>query len=1154
MLKKIFINLCFIFFSIASIFAFPEDKWKTAIRPDYTQIDAYVKECGINCGSTPQEVAKKVTEICTSDIEKARAIFDWLAYNISYDTSYSIHSSKETFKKKKGVCQGYAELYRTMATSVGLNCIMVTGEAKGTIDYKAGEKTGGHAWNLISLEDREILLDSTWGAGFVQNGSFIRKFKPEWFDPHPAIYIFTHRPDSSEYQLLEPLVSSYLFEQLPDVDPIVCEMGFDPCYVYTFFMEHPEHNEFTIYSSFYGSLRKQITFLEMPLQHDLNINEPYTIKLKSDLEVEISNTIDKQIDENGIQTFIIQSSSTAGVHIKLLNKSSYLLGYSIVKDRKKFSKREPLFVQTPIYRGFPEAMYLLMEYIQTGESFFEGFLISNTEVPVSHWNKFGKKLEHKGWSDWDPVYSIKLRDACNYCNYKSTEDGLNECYTFLDNKILCDFSANGYRLPTVNELKKIYESYKDIDIADYAWSEKNSSGYINLIAERAKDSFNLYDILGNAREICYDPELDVYGTMGGSYRDSVEEILSFTFHTNEEESLDIDKPIDLAGIRLVLNGPKSTDEILRFGELYYSGGKVQQDFNKAFLFFEKAALENKIEALNYLGVMYKDGLGCEQNNQKALKCFEKAADKDKYASYNLALSYYFGNLGNEIDYEKAFNLFMKSAEMGHASAQRVISDAYHNGEFYEKNDELAFSWITKAVENGDIQSKEILASFYLNGIGTEIDKEKAFSLYKEAAIDGSVTAMEKTGDCFFYGIGTKQNYINAKLFYTNAKEKGSTYSEVQLTIIDFYQNFNLKGLKKCLEDFQKIKDSGNTSVEEYIEKIQEISLFCDKNNIKDNDSLNTITNSSTPYETIKIYNRLQNAVQITNGNELDNPFVFSTLSKEEIETKILSPMEALSLYKQNEKTDFVFSDNSKIAIIEFPSNTKSVHNFVKNFFKDDFFTGKKLEMNKEWYRFDESIYEYYDYILFCRQDGLASFFESFSKMIGLNSSQENKTAFTSQVDFICLGASLYGNDWLLNKDDFSNLLCKQIDNGLAPRIIGLFDKSDNLQIKINELLPESYAPKVHVFGSPMAMTGEVALGFRKKNLLVCMVTKSFNSSKTLRVYIDETGGPKNEAVSSFILSDKRTKSLKELAVGKEGIFAKPGNIVMYYKIVKPAKK
>src|SRR5574344_2278059 len=65
------------------------DLWTVAKRPDYTEIDKYVKGCGANCGNTPEEVADKVTAPCKSDIEKARAIFDWLAYTIAYDTSYS---------------------------------------------------------------------------------------------------------------------------------------------------------------------------------------------------------------------------------------------------------------------------------------------------------------------------------------------------------------------------------------------------------------------------------------------------------------------------------------------------------------------------------------------------------------------------------------------------------------------------------------------------------------------------------------------------------------------------------------------------------------------------------------------------------------------------------------------------------------------------------------------------------------------------------------------------------------------------------------------------------------------------------------------------------------------------------------------------------
>ena len=72
----------------------PTDKWFTAERPDYSELDERIKTLAKN-EETPEAVAKIICEGLNTDIEKARAIFDWLAYNVAYDTSYKVHSAAE---------------------------------------------------------------------------------------------------------------------------------------------------------------------------------------------------------------------------------------------------------------------------------------------------------------------------------------------------------------------------------------------------------------------------------------------------------------------------------------------------------------------------------------------------------------------------------------------------------------------------------------------------------------------------------------------------------------------------------------------------------------------------------------------------------------------------------------------------------------------------------------------------------------------------------------------------------------------------------------------------------------------------------------------------------------------------------------------------
>jgi hypothetical protein len=47
-----------------------------------------------------------------------------------------------------------------------------------------------------------------------------------------------------------------------------------------------------------------------------------------------------------------------------------------------------------------------------------------------------------------PVHNVNFYDIVDWCNEKSLMDGYRPCYEYFDNDLSCDFTADGYRLPT----------------------------------------------------------------------------------------------------------------------------------------------------------------------------------------------------------------------------------------------------------------------------------------------------------------------------------------------------------------------------------------------------------------------------------------------------------------------------------------------------------------------------------------------------------------------------------------------------------------------------------------------------------------------------------------------------------------------------------
>lgn len=88
-----------------------------------------------------------------SDVEKIRAIHDYIAKTIQYDNSKKKFTAYAGLvdSSHKTVCQGYALLFYKMCTDAGIPCRVVTGWA-GT----------PHAWNIVKLDKKWYYVDVTW--------------------------------------------------------------------------------------------------------------------------------------------------------------------------------------------------------------------------------------------------------------------------------------------------------------------------------------------------------------------------------------------------------------------------------------------------------------------------------------------------------------------------------------------------------------------------------------------------------------------------------------------------------------------------------------------------------------------------------------------------------------------------------------------------------------------------------------------------------------------------------------------------------------------------------------------------------------------------------------------------------------------------------
>lgn len=219
-------------------------------------------------------VANSITKGCKSDYEKIRAIYYWICENIRYDTSYVINTADECYDAKKGVCQGYCELFYRIAEAVKVRVEIISGISR---DYKGRVHTGGHAWLFAyTRPNYGILLDPCWGAGTVNGDTFtFNKIHDFWFNVEPEWMILRHFPNDESYQLLKHPLTRAEFDSMDYSFSLLNEYGFD---VHQVFAKARAHN-LTLPEVYSGGVGDFI-IISAPLQEKLISGETYEMKVR----------------------------------------------------------------------------------------------------------------------------------------------------------------------------------------------------------------------------------------------------------------------------------------------------------------------------------------------------------------------------------------------------------------------------------------------------------------------------------------------------------------------------------------------------------------------------------------------------------------------------------------------------------------------------------------------------------------------------------------------------------------------------------------------------------------------------------------------------------------------------------------------------------
>lgn len=185
---------------------------------EFSAIDKKALQIPDSLTKTTDLIASYINSNFSTDKDKSRAIFIWVASNIQYDIenmfAINFYEKKENkitkpLKTRKGICENYASLFTDICIKSGLKSFVIEGYTKqnGFTDYIP------HAWSATLIDNSWFLFDPTWGSGYVNGGKFFKKINNDYYKVHPEKLIKSHIPFDYLWQFLNyPITNQEFYE------------------------------------------------------------------------------------------------------------------------------------------------------------------------------------------------------------------------------------------------------------------------------------------------------------------------------------------------------------------------------------------------------------------------------------------------------------------------------------------------------------------------------------------------------------------------------------------------------------------------------------------------------------------------------------------------------------------------------------------------------------------------------------------------------------------------------------------------------------------------------------------------------------------------------------------------------------------------------
>ena len=248
--------------------------------------------------------------------------------------------------------------------------------------------------------------------------------------------------------------------------------------------------------------------------------------------------------------------------------------------------------------------------------------------------------------------------------------------------------------------------------------------------------------------------------------------------------------------------------------LYYYGSGIKKDLSQAFLWYQRSSSQGQPYAAYSIAQMYRYGEYVTKDNDTAQRYYQQALsaflkiESDDMANddlfYKLGQMFKLG-LGTDSDVTKAIEYFRRSAEMNNKNGLFEYGKALLIGEHIPQDADSAVKLLEKAVKLKNSNAKRFLALEYISGEHLEQDFEKGIALLTECADSGDVIACYRLGKIYLQGEIMPQNLDKAEKYLLLATD--TEYA--QYALAKLYLQEEKYDIQKAVNYFENCADKNH---------------------------------------------------------------------------------------------------------------------------------------------------------------------------------------------------------------------------------------------------------------------------------------------------------------------------------------------------------